>query len=530
MRVGAPARHVWDDGVSDLHLVETESDLTELPPIPPPALPWRAPAEHPAPPVAQTASARTGWVDLGAFAAALRRADVLDVEPIAIPGAVVVLPYGMAILRRFEELVRNHYCPAGYEEYDYPLLAPAQAMEPTRQLLDLQGRLLHVGTDTDWANGTSRMVLTPTGEASVYTHWAGIVRNRGDLPIRMYRRARYFRPSDAGRSIFRSVEAADVYEFHACLATAEEAGREFATALDMVRRLCAAAHVPVLWTSRPLWTNNCRVSATTLGGDAPLPNGSTLQVGCLYDQGQRFSQQYGIAWRSDSTRMYTHHVTGAVTRRLVLAHLLLGLDSAGDLLIHPSLVPVQVAATLVGGTDAERAQAEETARALTGLGLRVALDIGHDRRMAGRLHRMWQTRGVPLRIHLQPARHAGEGMRIVVVRADTREEAVLSPDRLTDLVEPLAASVHAVGVGYARRARGFTARQITTVASVADARAVLAARGIARCHLAPTELAARAVSSWRSGEVLGWSPSNAESPCLVTGARTHAVAYLSPRT
>lgn len=460
------------------------------------------------------------------FAGHLEQAELIDLRTVELPGSMVTLPFGMRMMNRFEAVARRHYEDNGFEEHDYPLLVPPSVMDPTKELLHLEGALLFAGDDLDWNAGRKRAVLSPTGEATVYTHWARSVRTAKDLPILMYRQARYFRPARSGRGLFRSIEATGVYEFQACYPDRAASDAGLVAASRMARRLCEDMHVPTLWSSRPPWTNNLAVAERWIGGDVPLPHGATLQVGCLYDQGDRFSRRYGVSWKDNSTQRYTRHVTGCVTRRLVFAHLFLGMDEDGDLLVHPDLAPVQVAVT--SGEDVDPAAARGLVDRLTDGGLRVRHAVA-DRKETAQLHNLWRRQGVPIRVYLQSPRFAGDRTRVVVKRADTREEASSYLDEADLLAEGIRVGVEQVGVGYLRRANGFVAGRCTP-ADQDTVRDVLIARKVAVCPLEPTEEAVRAVASWKLGEVLGFNRSATEGPCVITGRPTHGLAYLSPRT
>ncbi|MDO0925008.1 hypothetical protein QQY24_06105 [Streptomyces sp. TG1A-8] len=504
-----------------------EEEPLPRPPAPAPHhLPWRPSRDGAAvTPLAEALDAGAHF-DLGLFGRRLKEAEVLDAGAIAAPGAMIMLPFGMGLIRRLDVLARDIYEAEGYREYDYPHLLPAPILDPTRQVLP-GAPLLYAGDDADWAAGHRKAVLSPTGEAAVYTHWAQTVRQRSDLPLHVYRRARYFRPARAGGSVFRSAESGDVYEFQSCFPDSGTAARGFTNAVTMARRLCSAMHVPALWSTRPPWTNNTSVANVTVGADTPLPHGSTVQVGCVYDQGTRFSRPYGIAHRDSRGRHFTHHVTGALTRRLVLTHLVLGMDAHGELLIHPDLAPVQVALTLAGGTGQDRADAEALVTALGQRNIRCELHVG-DRRETGRLHRRWRRQGVPLRVYLQPRRDADDAIRVVVVRADTREEAVFRPRLLPDLASVLPAALGEVGIGYLRRSLALAARRVR-IADRATVRDVLATRSAAVVPLEPTEEAVDEVASWGQGEVLGLRRVTATAPCIHSGRPTDTVAYVSPR-
>ena len=492
------------------------------------ALDWRPPRDGVEVRPLALAGERGGQFDMRKFSGWLRDADVIDQGPIELSGATVTLPHGMRLMRRFDTIVRRVYEDQGYEEYDYPLLVPSAVLEPTRKIMSLDNALLYVGDDEDWRTNRKHMVLTPTGEGAVYTHWSRKVRSRADLPLRTYRRTRYFRPSRSGRSVFRAIEAMDVYEFQACFADRPAAQQGFTAAVGMARQLCSEMHIPVLWGTRPPWTNNAGVSDVTIGGDVPLPHGSTIQVGSVYQQGRRFSELYDVGYRDGADRHYTHHVTGALTRRLVLVNLMLGMSADGELLLHPDLAPVQVGLTLSGGDAQERADALELVRRLEGLGVRGDLRLCDDRREVGRVQAAWRRQGMPLRIYLQARRNQGDLTRAVVVRADTRHEAVLLAENVSTLAHLVPPALDEVATGYLRRAGQFVRGQCRT-ADKSTVRDVLATRGVAVVPLLATEEAVTTVSSWGLGEVLGLCRTAEPDDCVVTGKPTFTRAYISPR-
>jgi prolyl-tRNA synthetase len=517
-----------DELDANLLLPFEEAELAEVPRARAQALDWRPPRDGSVVRPLALAGEQGGRFDMRRFSGWLRDAGVIDQGPIELSGATVTLPHGMRLMRRFDTIVRRIYEDYGYEEYDYPLLVPASVLEPTRKIMSLDNALLYAGDDDDWRENRKRMVLTPTGEGAVYTHWSKLVRGRADLPLRTYRRTRYFRPSRSGRSVFRAIEAMDVYEFQACFADRPAAQKGFDAGVAMARRLCAEMHIPVLWATRPPWTNNAGVSEVTIGGDVPLPHGSTIQVGSVYHQGQRFSQLYDVGYRDGADYHHTHHVTGALTRRLVLVNLMLGMSDDGELLLHPDLAPVQVALTLADGDEQERSGARALVARLAERGVRCDLRVVGDRKEVGRSQAQWRRQGVPLRVYLQPRRNPGDRTKAVVVRADTRHEAVLLTEDLSALADRLPAALDEVATGYRRRAWQFVRGQCRP-ADASTVRDVLAARAVAVAPLLATAETVTAVSSWGLGEVLGLRRTAEPGRCVVTGQPTFTSAYISPR-
>ncbi|MGW9119946.1 hypothetical protein ACWGRV_25540 [Streptomyces sp. NPDC055663] len=474
-----------------------------------------------------TARAGADGPDLGKFAEVLHRTGVLDSRSIALPGATVVLPYGVRIVERFADLVKSSLRQAGYDEYDYPFLAPADIYRPTAELFDVEDRLLYAADRAGLAAGHPRAVLSPTGEATVYTHWARLVRHESDLPIRSLRRARYFRPmptgSRSGRSVFKAMEAGDVFEAQACFADRPAAESEYRALGEALKRVAADYTVPVLWSDRPREGNNGAVADASVGGDVPLPTGASVQVGCLYDQGQRFSRAYGVAVRSHGERRFTHHVTAAITRRLVLAHLLLGLRSDRSLCLSPRTAPDQVG--LIAFTPEARTAAARLADALTATGIRVAAGSDAPRRDAG----LWQSRGVPLLAYVAAPRAAGDTCRIVLVRADTRQEWQLLLDDPTQAVAAVRTALDTVDRALITELNAYVGRRHVHVTVADDARQALAERSVVVAPLDPNPSALAEVASWHSGEVLGTRTDGVARRCVVTGAPTQGLAYLSSR-
>lgn len=470
---------------------------------------------------------------LGDFSRALARAEVLDNGLVDLPGAVVALPYGVELLNRFRDRVHAVYRSHGLDEHEFPMLAPLSVLAPAAELLDLRGKLLYAGSDADLANGGPGMALLPTGEAAVYASWAKRVRSRGDLPIRMYRRARYFRPVSrgrhAGRGVFYAMEHDDVFEFHCAYADDAEMRAELPRWWQMLGDVAGALHLPVLWSTRPPWTNRHEVAEWALAGDVPLPIRATTQVGSLYNQGTRFSRPYGIGFREDGELHLTAQLAGYVSRRLLLVHLLLGMRAGGELFLHPDVAPAQVVVVLRGGDDGMHG---EIAAGLVGqledAGVRARLVSAESPgRLRSELSR-WSTRGVPLIVLLFAPREEGEPFRVVVRRADTGEEAVL-PEGAGGLVSRCRELLAEVGESWDRRTQQFVAGRLVETGTAASLHEALADRRVAVAPLAIEEEVVREVDGWRSGEVLGFCRTERLRPCVVSGVPAGTVALISPR-
>jgi hypothetical protein len=458
------------------------------------------------------------------LARSLAEAEILDPDTVRLPGAAVVLPWGVAILRQFRGMLDELFEAAGYEEYELPEIAPEDIYQPAVRAFPGIQRLLRVGSDDEWRAGTPRGVLSPTGEATVYAHWARTVRTSHDLPIYLRRAARYFRPvpsgSHSGRGLFRPMEAPDVHEFHACLPDEPAAARALGQALELTRAACERARVPVLWSLRPPWGNHGEVSRRCFGGDTPLPVGGTVQVGCVYDQGQIFSRAYGIRLRDGGQPSHPYHITGCVTRRLVLAHVYQNLDASGRLLLHPDVAPVEVVVLAVA-TDAHL----RLARALETAGVRVRSEVHPDKRALRLAADRWWRRGVPVRVLVQPPRAPDDPIRVVITGPES--EAAYKVTDASAVASAVRAAVQA--------ARSFSERRLAeragqkVVPALGDARECVARGQVVIAPVVPAKAALAEITIRLSGEVLGMRQAPEPAPCQVTERPTQARALVARR-
>lgn len=503
--------------------------LDVLPEWPPPAAP--VPDRLPPPePTADDAPPPT----MGHFSAALARAGLFDNEAIDLPGSVVVLPYGVELLRRFRQRVDTAYRAHGLEEHEYPLLVPASCLEPSQQVLDLGGRVLYAGREDELGHGPGALALLPTGEAAVYTHWSRRVRTRGDLPVRAYRRARYFRPVSrgrhGGRGLFYALEHDDIFEFHCAYASEAELRDDLRRYWAMLADTLRALHLPALWSTRPPWTNRHEVAEWAIAADVPLPTRATTQVGAVYNQGTRFSGPYGVEFREGGRRHPAVQLSGYVSRRALLVHLLLGLRPSGHFLVHPDVSPVAVAVLL----RADGANDEDLTRALVdtldaeGMAARLVA-VDRPSRVAPTVE-TWATRGTPVVLLLFAPRHGAEPWRAVLRRSDTEDEAALPDAEPATVVEACRAALAAVGRAYIRHVEGLLRRRLVETAAEEDTRAALRERQVAVCPLVVDAAAVERVGAWRMGEVLGYCRTRERRPCVLTGEAVETVALVSPRS
>lgn len=494
-----------------LDLASTRPLITPGPPGATGSLAWR-PGEEPAGPPLRT---------LRDFERALHSAGLLDLAAIPLAGAQVALPAGVALFRRFGELVRSAYESIGLTEYDYPFVGPTSIYAPIIDLLGDKAALLHVGTERDLANGKSSATLSPSGEATVYHHWAQIVRTEADLPIGAYRQARYYRPAHRSRqaALFRPLEACDVYELHWAVADPAAAEERLRLTYAALGQVADALAVPLLWMVRPPWTNHSAVSDATIAGDCLLPHGQTLQLATIYDQSTRFAERFGIRFRIGSALHFVHQVAGAITRRTVIAHLWLSAPPVGGLLAHSLIASIHV---VVLYPEDEHHWAHAVALELRNGGLRTAIESTGPRQLRAAIAR-WRSRGVAATVILRAAQ-TDRPATATVVRGDDRSRVEVSPDAIAGATMEAVVLADASGV---YRSLDRVRRALRPVHVADEARAVVGAGGVAVVPCVPSAEAVEFLRVWEAGDVLGFRRGERSAACVATRQATDVVALLA---
>lgn len=469
---------------------------------------------------------------MGEFTNVLKRAGICEPGVVPIPGASVLLPWGVLLSERLAAQVRAAYGRLELYEYAYPHVVAQSCFEPMKDLLDVDNCLLRVAT----VRGASRErgVLTPTGEQVIASHWRQMVNRPEVLPIRMFQRGRYFRPvSSAGRSgkgVFAALESPDVFELHCCHETQESALRDFQRIAGGLAELADALPLPQFSGLRPPWGNRSQLYEWVIGCDTPLPSGECVQTSALYFQGQQLSRRYDIGLGKGQQRRHTWQLDGFVSRRMLYAQLYLSVRTDGSLSVHPRLAPTQVAILARSQHDDELMRMRELVSALQSLDLRPSLHCCKEGKELSSALKHWRDRGVPLLLMFFGRRESGDPPRIRLLRTDTEVELDQPGDCSSSwLAQQVAHGIADVeedaGITILRRARAWT----SFATSVVEARQALSDRQCVIAPVSPTRRHVEIVSSWKMGELSGFAAAPEPQPCIFSGRPTWARALLTRR-
>lgn len=461
---------------------------------------------------------------LGCLSNALRKQQYFDINGLDTSGAIVALPNGMSLLHRMHQIVRENYLSCGLEEYSYPVLIPYECIKPSEELMDLNGRVLKIAADSN----SRDFILTPSGESAIYSHWRKVIKHKDDLPLKMFQQTRYFRPRKgkaAGFGIFSTQEAADVFELHCAYRNRSSAEHDRPLMLKTLSRILEQMQLPAVWSVRPLWENNSAVSECTFAADVLMPSNTTIQVGCLYTQAQRFSDKYRISYKDSLTKKLTFHLSGAVSRRLIYSHLFLGLREDDTFLIHPNIAPIQVATIFVGENESEERLCFE--KSLSSLNIRHRIysvaSMNSGRALLKRLH----SQSVPIILLYFLPNKVHKKSRIAIFRNDRREEAdFFDLDQIGLVVSKLLESI---GQAYNCMAYSRIANHYRFAKTFSELRLELEKKQLIEVPLRAEASATAQITKLNRGEVLGFVSSDTTLPCCVTGQLTNIRAFISGR-
>jgi hypothetical protein len=427
-------------------------------------------------------------------------------HPFATKGGLVWLPTGTRMLEALASRVRAGYSALGLEEYDFPFLYRKDLFDALSTLYSLDGRLMET-----FPKGAQ--VMNPSGESAFLTFF----RDGERLRIGAFRRARYYRPPSSGDALFRPAEASDVFEAFQLVPGPLESLVErimcYQACLDSVLRWLG---LPVIWSLRPIWTNNSKMNEAALAADAILPDGRLLQVAAVYVPRREVLQRHGLR---DDERGEARLVVAYCSRRSLLSGMVTSLLPEKGACLPPAIAPTQVVLSLPTNGGAE----EDLVGALRALELRIHVDYrdASHRTVKQWLHQQSDV-GVPVAAVVRTTGDASS-MQVSIIPMDTRREQAIQGN-----ADAIASMVSAALVGV-------TERRCILCGTVVSRK--LRRAGGTNQHpiyhavfpLEFSEEAVRAAERDGEGEIIGFFGADSQAACVATGRPTRARAYRSVR-
>ena len=369
-----------------------------------------------------------------------------------IKGMDVWRPYGWKTMKLIDSLTHQEMERTEHEEVNFPLLIPENLLDKENSLVAKLKRAREEGVDPDelrdeaeeggfkkevyWVKHAGEneldipMFLRPTSETAMYTMFPLWIRSHKDLPMKIYQMVNTFRYETKQTRSFIRVREIHFFEAHTAHADEECATRQIAEDLEIVDNLMHKLCLPIIKAKRPIW-DTFPGAWYTIGIDAIMPNGRTLQVASCHHYRDQWAKAFDIKYENKEAKQeYCHQTTYGMSERLLGAIVGMHGDENG-LILPPDVAPFQVVICPMIRKNSEVdtiGEANKIATILRNSGLRVKVDSRDIH--AGQKYYDWEIKGVPLRLDIGPRDIAG-GTAFAAMRTGGKEP--LAMDNIAEL-------------------------------------------------------------------------------------------------
>ncbi len=341
-----------------------------------------------------------------------------------IKGMDVWRPYGWRAMKLIDSLTHSEMERTEHEEVNFPLLIPENLLDKENALVSRLKRAREEGVDPDdlrddeeeggfkkevyWVKNAGEneldipMFLRPTSETAMYTMFPLWIRSHKDLPLKVYQMVNTFRYETKQTRSFIRVREIHFFEAHTAHADEDCATRQIQQDLEIVDNLMHDLCLPVIKARRPVW-DTFPGAWYTIGIDAIMPNGRTLQVASCHHYRDQWAKAFDLTYENlNAEQQHCHQTTYGMSERLLGAIVGMHGDDNG-LIMPPAIAPYQVVICPMIRKNSEVdtiAKSLEVAEALKSAGLRVKVDKRDIH--AGQKYFDWEIKGVPLRLDIGP--------------------------------------------------------------------------------------------------------------------------------
>ena len=341
-----------------------------------------------------------------------------------IKGMDVWRPYGWKTMKLIDSLTHKEMERTDHEEVNFPLLIPENLLEKENALVARLKRAREEGVDPDdlrdedeeggfkkevyWVKHAGDneldipMFLRPTSETAMYTMFPLWIRSHKDLPMKLYQMVNTFRYETKQTRSFIRVREIHFFEAHTAHADEECATRQIQQDLEIVDNLMHDLCLPIIKARRPVW-DTFPGAWYTIGIDAIMPNGRTLQVASCHHYRDQWAKAFDVTYENlNAEQQHCHQTTYGMSERLLGAVVGMHGDDNG-LIMPPAIAPFQIVICPMIRKNSEVdtiAKSEEVAAILRESGFRVKVDARDIH--AGQKYFDWEIKGVPLRLDIGP--------------------------------------------------------------------------------------------------------------------------------
>jgi prolyl-tRNA synthetase len=355
----------------------------------------------------------------------------------------------------------------------------------------------------------------------MYPIFALWVRSHADLPLKTFQLVNTFRYDTKQTRAFIRVREIHFFEAHTCHADFEDAEKQIAEDLEIMKRLGERLCLPFLILKRPDW-DKFPGAFYSVAADSLMPSGRTMQIGTIHQYKENFSRPYNITYEDENgEHRHVHQTTYGMSERLVGAIVGVHGDDKG-LILPPDVAPYQIVIVPIlskGIQEEVLKAAKKLETQLKEAGFRVILDIREVR--PGSKYFDWEIRGVPLRLEL--GKRDIDSKVVTFARRDLGKREEIEEGKLIPKVKETLSDI---AKNLLKMAEQFVAENTIMANSLDDA---IKAPGIAKVGWCGNEDCGLEMEEGTEMKVLG-TPFEKEKftgKCLNCQKPTDIVAYLA---
>ena len=258
-----------------------------------------------------------------------------------IKGMNVWTGYGWKAMRLIDAHMRQEFDDTGHDEVCFPLLIPEN------EFLKEADHIKGFSAEVFWVihAGENKLdiplLLRPTSETAMYPMFSLWIRSHADLPLKTYQIVNVFRYETKQTRAFIRMREIHFFEAHTCHVDFEDAEKQIAEDLQIMKKLASKLCLPYVLCKRPEW-DKFAGAFYTIGIDSLMPTGRTLQMGSIHQYKENFSRPYDIKYEDDTGQhQYVHQTTFGMSERILGALISMHNDDKG-IILPPDIAPTQI--------------------------------------------------------------------------------------------------------------------------------------------------------------------------------------------
>jgi prolyl-tRNA synthetase len=431
-----------------------------------------------------------------------------------IKGMYIWLPYGMEIRNRVDALIRGEMERTAHGEVSFPLLIPENYFKKEEEHIKGFSSQVYWVTHGGDKRLNRKLLLRPTSETAMYPSFALWIRSHRDLPLKIFQIVNTYRYETKQTRPLIRIREIHFFESHTAHATFEDSEDQIREDEEIMNRIAKKLCIPFLTNRRPEW-DKFAGAYYSIGADAYMPEGKTLQIGTFHNYRDNFSKAYGIKFKDEKGgEHYAHQTTYGMSERLIGAVVLLHSDATG-LMLPPAIAPVKgvVIPVIFKGKEKEVIDfADKVYDELKEKGFII------DRRelTPGNKYYEWEKKGVPLRIEIGPRDMKEES--VVIVPRDTKEKIKV---RVEDVQTRVDQELEAIEERLYARAENLLKKGIVRIKDLKKR----TNRKVARFNWCGDDKCGHAVEEALDMSVLGTSREKEKGKCVSCGKECDTIAY-----